>query len=76
MEEEARQRISQEGHLDEAANRDEESLRLMKTTLILEKILANYGDVNLSSGLCGGACPPAMSVFAPTASQQSSSKAI
>ena len=76
MEEEARQRISQEGHLDDADNRDEESLRLMKTTLILEKILANYGDGGLSSGLYGGACPPAMSVFAPSASQQSSAKAI
>lgn len=44
MEEEARIRLAQEGHLNLAANQDEESVRLMKQALLLEKILANYDD--------------------------------
>ena len=44
MEEEARIRLTEEGHLNLAVKQDEESIRLMKQALLLEKILANYDE--------------------------------
>ena len=41
MEEEARIRLAEEGHLNLAVKQDEESIRLMKQALLLEKILSN-----------------------------------
>ena len=41
MEEEARIRLAQEGQLNLATDQDEESIRLMKQALLLEKIIAN-----------------------------------
>lgn len=42
MEEEARLRLTEEGHLNLAVQQDEESIRLMKQALLLEKLLSNY----------------------------------
>ena len=42
MEEEARLRLAEEGHLNLAIQQDEESIRLMKQALLLEKLLSNY----------------------------------
>ena len=44
MEEEARIRLTEEGHLNIAAKQDEYSIRLMKQALLLEKILSNYDE--------------------------------
>ena len=44
MEEEARIRLAEEGHLNLAVKQDEESIRLMKQALLLEKILSNYDE--------------------------------
>ena len=48
MEEEARVRLAEESHLKHAAQQDQESIRLMKQALLLEKILANFDEGNVS----------------------------
>lgn len=52
MEEEARTRLAQEGQQTIALKQDEESVRLMKQALLLEKILANFdtSSFNLQLG--------------------------
>lgn len=46
MEEEARVRLAEESDKTLAAQQDQESIRLMKQALLLEKILANFDDGN------------------------------
>lgn len=48
MEEEARVRLAEESDKTLAAQQDQESIRLMKQALLLEKILANFDDGNSS----------------------------
>lgn len=77
MEEEARIRLAQEEHLNLAAKQDEESIRLMKQALLLEKILANCGESSCDFPAAKVAQQPLINAMEPAgALEQTPSKAI